>query len=270
MKQEQGADQEKEMLCRKFSRAAENYDKYAQVQKKCAIHLLETLPSGFWPGSILEIGCGNGNYSRLLKGKYPDAAITALDFSGEMVETARRKTPDKDIFFLRREAEEFLAKEQGEFSLITSNATLQWFKDLAGAFRNMAGILRRDGLIHVSVFGSGSLIVLGEALREVVDPSLALPSEKFTDYAFLRQAASPYFNDLEIEEIKFDRRCSSFLELLAQIHKTGTGGFTPTVPRFTRGSIAELDKRLTGADGFTVTYQVFFLTASGKRDGDVV
>ncbi|MFP3982568.1 MAG: methyltransferase domain-containing protein [Desulfurivibrionaceae bacterium] len=263
---------EKEMIRRKFSRAADGYDNYAMIQRKCASHLLETLPSGFRPDSILEIGCGSGNYSRLLKEKYPGAAVTALDFSEEMLNIARQKTGGKGISFFTREAENYLVQAEKRFSLITSNATLQWFKDLSGAFANMAKILEEDGIIHVSVFGPGSLTSLGKALREVVDSSIILPSEKFTDSASLREAASSHFDHLEIEELNFDRNFHSFLELLRQIHNTGTGGFMDKTPRFTKSIIGELDKYLesqsaghTGSEGFTVSYQVYFLSASLSR-----
>lgn len=259
------------MIRKKFSRAADAYDNYAVIQRRCASHLLETLPAGFRPDSILEIGCGSGNYSRLLKEKYPEAAVTALDFSEEMLNVARRKTGDKGISFLSREAENYLLQTEERFSLITSNATLQWFKDLPDAFANMARILEGNGMVHVSVFGPGSLASLGEALREVVDPSIILPSENFPDPASLREAASSYFDYLEIEELNFDWYFHSFLELLRQIHNTGTGGFRDKTPRFTKRIIAELDNYLesekeeTGSEGFTVSYQVCFLRASLPR-----
>lgn len=272
MKKGRGDNPEKEMIRRKFSRAAEDYELYARIQKKCASYLLEDLPAGFVPGSILEIGCGTGNYSRLLKEKFPDAALTALDFSEEMLNTAREKTSDISISFLQREAEEYLAYEHEKFDLITSNATLQWFKDLPRALGNMAGMLEEKGLVQVSVFGSGSLADLGEALREIVDSSLVLPSERFPDFYFLQEASSTYFNNLEIKEINYEQCYRSFLDLLRQIRHTGTGGFMERTPCLTRGVISELDNYLSRksaaqsqSSGYTARYQVFFLTASEPR-----
>ncbi len=269
MKSGQGSDHEKEVIRRKFSRAARNYELYARVQKECAGYLLDTLPGGFHPDFILEIGCGSGSYSRLLAERYPEAALTALDFSEEMLAAARRSTAEADITFLREEAEEYLARTGERFALVTSNATLQWFRDLPGAFANLAGLLKSGGLVHVSVFGPKTLGGVGEALRRVVDSAIRLPSEKFADQDLLREAAAPYFGSLEIRERNFAWRCSSFLDLLKQIRQTGTGGFTENPPRLTRARMAELDEILrrqsgeqAGEAGYTVAYQVFFLTAA--------
>jgi trans-aconitate methyltransferase len=43
----------------------------------------EALPEGFVPRSILELGCGTGNLTLLLRERWPEAAITANDVSAE-------------------------------------------------------------------------------------------------------------------------------------------------------------------------------------------
>lgn len=80
----------KEALRKDFSRCAHSYDKYANIQHLAAGELLKELPAkGI--RNILEIGCGTGNYTFLLKHKFKAAKITAVDISREMIAVARQK-----------------------------------------------------------------------------------------------------------------------------------------------------------------------------------
>ncbi len=42
---------------------------------------------------ILDIGCGSGNSSRVLKERFPSAKITGIDSSEDMIESAAGKVP---------------------------------------------------------------------------------------------------------------------------------------------------------------------------------
>src|SRR5438477_9484053 len=49
---------------------------------------------------VLEVGCGRGDFARLLGRRYPSAKITATDFSVTAIETARSKLPsDSNVRF---------------------------------------------------------------------------------------------------------------------------------------------------------------------------
>jgi trans-aconitate methyltransferase len=46
---------------------------------------------------ILELGCGPGNITRLLKLRFPESRITALDLAPRMIEIAQKQLPDVDF-----------------------------------------------------------------------------------------------------------------------------------------------------------------------------
>lgn len=46
---------------------------------------------------ILELGCGPGNVTRLLKLRFPESQITAIDLAPHMIEIARAQVPDVDF-----------------------------------------------------------------------------------------------------------------------------------------------------------------------------
>jgi len=49
---------------------------------------------------ILELGCGPGNVTRLLKLRFPEGQITAIDLAPQMIEIARKQLPDVDFMVM--------------------------------------------------------------------------------------------------------------------------------------------------------------------------
>ncbi len=85
---------DKKTLARNFSRCASVYDKHANIQRRAASELMEELPRSDFT-SILEIGCGTGGYTRLLRERFKYAAITSVDIAEKMVAVARQKLKEK-------------------------------------------------------------------------------------------------------------------------------------------------------------------------------
>jgi trans-aconitate methyltransferase len=46
---------------------------------------------------ILELACGPGNVTRLLKSRFPESQITAIDLAPQMIEIARKSLPEVDF-----------------------------------------------------------------------------------------------------------------------------------------------------------------------------
>jgi tRNA (cmo5U34)-methyltransferase len=49
--------------------------------------------------SILDLGCGTGNTSRALTGRFPDVRLTCADGSQQMIDLARAKLSPRDVEF---------------------------------------------------------------------------------------------------------------------------------------------------------------------------
>ncbi|MCD8390336.1 MAG: methyltransferase domain-containing protein [Firmicutes bacterium] len=72
------------------------------------------------PQTAVDIGCGPGNSTRILRDVFPEAAILGIDSSPNMIERAERENPD--LSFRLCEATELREK----YDLVFSNACLQW------------------------------------------------------------------------------------------------------------------------------------------------
>jgi trans-aconitate 2-methyltransferase len=78
------------------------------------------------PSRVLDIGCGPGNSTAVLKDRWPEAAVTGLDNSRAMIEKARRSRAD--IEWLEADAASDLS-HLGFFDVVLANASLQWLPD---------------------------------------------------------------------------------------------------------------------------------------------
>lgn len=79
-------------VAERFSNAAERYEQSAHIQRQAAV-LFDAWLAGLKleaPQRIAEIGCGTGLLTRLLRARFPQAAIEATDLAPAMVEFCRR------------------------------------------------------------------------------------------------------------------------------------------------------------------------------------
>lgn len=98
---------------------------------------------------ILDIGCGPGNSTEVLRWKYPDAYILGVDKSEEMIKTAKEKYPNLDFQICDAGAE--LSKLDHDFDIVFSNACIQWVPNHPQLLREMLGLLNENGVLAVQI-----------------------------------------------------------------------------------------------------------------------
>lgn len=258
----------KKTIQHRFSRAAATYDDHADVQKEVARDLAAQL-GDIRPRTVLEIGCGSGNYTGLLAERFPDSDILAIDFAPGMIEAAGSRFCDaKRIKFLCCDGEEFLVSCDQKFDLITSNATLQWFDDPFTAFAGIVSALNETGMMLCSLFGPETLGELARGLSEVCGQGVHLPPHRFPSLADLRSTLDGLLPGVLCTEQLVQRQYSSLRELLLHIRKTGTSGWrSGNRPLLTKGRMRELEQWfISEYGGFQVTYQTFVV--QGRKLGE--
>lgn len=256
----------KKEISRRFSKAASTYDEFALVQKASGAKLAATLPVDCHVQTILEIGCGTGNYTRLLMSRFPEAKIDALDFASGMVFLAKAKlADDRAVHFSCEDGEKFLAVNRQSYDLITSNATMQWFDDLDTAFGHIAESLTSHGMMHASLFGPKTLHELGQGIIDLFDEPVFLAAAQFHGKEDIIEMTEHWFSEVNVVETRYKRRYSSLRDLLQYIRKTGTGGYHQSLPILTRSRLKRLAAWFSGHGGFEVTYQVFFISGVVKK-----
>ena len=257
----------KQIIQEKFSRAADSYDSYAKVQTEVARRLakrLSPMRKKQAIKTILEIGCGTGNFTAMLAAEFPAAKIVAFDFSPEMIAKAGHKLKKNNIEFICAEGEEFLRKGADEsFDLVVSNGSLQWFTDHDSLFKNIARILLPGGAFLSSVFGPDSLKKMGLGLKTLFHYPGNVAADAFPDINTLQRCLNAYFAAGTVEQALFEKQYDSVHDLLVHIKKTGTGGWHQNgSPALTPAKLKQLDRWFVETYGScTVAYQVHFLQA---------
>src|SRR5208337_5518052 len=74
------------------------------------------------PERIIDIGCGPGNSTQVLHGRWPLADITGVDKSEEMIKKASGDYPDQKWAV----GDASSLKAETPFDVVFSNAALQW------------------------------------------------------------------------------------------------------------------------------------------------
>ena len=86
-------------LKKHFNEEAQKFDE--QVQKNIACYnqmievLINAIPDTKENPKILDLGCGTGNITQKAKERFPNAKITCLDLSENMIEIAKEKLNKK-------------------------------------------------------------------------------------------------------------------------------------------------------------------------------
>jgi trans-aconitate 2-methyltransferase len=76
---------------------------------------------------VVDLGCGPGNLTRLLRERWPAADVTGLDSSPEMVARARDDHGgEAGLRFEVADLRDWLAASDPAADVVVSNATLQW------------------------------------------------------------------------------------------------------------------------------------------------
>ena len=163
----------KQGIRRNFARRAQSYDRHAGMQRLMAQSLVAVVGERLAQARrILEIGCGTGYLTSLLRQANGEARLVALDLDAALVAAARRRLgPGAGVSWLVADGE---APIRGEYDLVIANATFQWFthpeETLAAYYRNLAP----GGVLAFSTLGPRTFHELAEALNRAAR-SLNLP-----------------------------------------------------------------------------------------------
>lgn len=165
---------DKKQVRRAFSRAAQDYDAAAVLQREVCTRMLDRLGCiKLQPSRIIDVGSGTGWGTRQLGERYPKAEITALDIAIGMLQVARGTSGWwQKLFAGKRENfvcadVEALPLSSASAEMVWSNLALQWCNDLPATFVELQRVLKVEGLLIFSSFGVDTLQELRVAFRDV-------------------------------------------------------------------------------------------------------
>lgn len=126
---------------------SEQYLKFKKQRTQPAVDLAERL--GGVPSEIIDLGCGPGNSTRVLKNRFPQAHIVGADNSADMVKKARSDNPDLE--FITLDISKDLSEFNGKYDVVFSNACLQWLPNHRELLPRLFGLLKKGGTFAVQI-----------------------------------------------------------------------------------------------------------------------
>ena len=101
------------------------------------------------PCEIIDLGCGPGNSTRVLKNQFPNAHIIGADSSENMIARASADNPDLEFAMLDLCGD--LSEYRGKFDVVFSNACLNWVPNHSEIIPKIFGLLRSGGALAVQI-----------------------------------------------------------------------------------------------------------------------
>ena len=121
---------------------SELYLRYERERTQPSLDLAWRIPLAA-PLEIIDLGCGPGNSTRVLRQKWPNARIVGLDSSPAMIERARQSSTDIEW----RVADIQTWSEPDRFDLIFANASLHWIANHGALTRRLLETLKPAGVL---------------------------------------------------------------------------------------------------------------------------
>ncbi|GGM08611.1 methyltransferase domain-containing protein [Deinococcus aerophilus] len=123
----------------------DQYHRFSEARSAPARDLMAMIPDRSYR-QILDLGCGTGEQTRELAGRFPHAQVVGLDSSAEMLARAGAH-PAPNLRFEHGKIEDL----SGNHDLMYSNAALQWLPDHPALLARLWGHLRPGGVLAVQV-----------------------------------------------------------------------------------------------------------------------
>lgn len=127
-----------------MSWSARQYSLFEQQRTRPVRDLVAAIPR-VSAQTVVDLGCGPGNSTEVLAERFPQATVTGLDSSTDMLGEARQ----------RLGAVEFIQADIGDwkpaqtYDVILANASLQWVPDHAQLYPRLVSLLNPAGVLAV-------------------------------------------------------------------------------------------------------------------------
>ena len=122
------------------------YLRFADERTRPARDLLARVPAERVARAV-DLGCGPGNSTELIVERWPEAAVTGIDTSDDMLAAARKRLPDARF----EKADVTTWRADAPVDLLFANAVLQWVPDHPQLLPALLGQLAPGGALAIQM-----------------------------------------------------------------------------------------------------------------------
>ncbi len=185
------------------------------------------------PGRIIDIGCGPGNSTRVLKSRWPQAVILGLDSSEAMLQQARAMS--EEIEWVRGDTANDLSF-LGKFDIVFSNAAVHHMSDKPRVLARFFDLLNPGGALAVQVPNTRELPFALELQRLVRSEKwngffkVNEYPDKFHGYAYYYDILCGLSDDLEIWQTDYIQRLADHAGIVEWYKGSGLRYYLSMLP----------------------------------------
>lgn len=240
-----------------FSRALPTYNQNAKAQREICQHLISLLPKEKHFERILEIGCGTGSFTHLLKQHCITKEWVLNDLCEGCEEWIAKYFPNPNAYSFYAGNAEFI-DFPGKYDLIASASVFQWMKEPNIFLQRLSKKISSEGVLLFSSF-------LPDNLQEVT--SITQKGLQYPCISELYQWLTPLFNLVYIKEDEIILTFKTPIDVLKHLKSTGvtaTGNGVWTRGMLNKFSNEYKEKFSTTNNNVKLTYHPVYVLAIKK------
>lgn len=215
----------------KFSKNAQNYNKYARFQSKVGCELLLKLENylnirDLNIKNILDLGSGTGAHANNIIKITKANSLYMLDQSADMLNFSQKnynknKSNKSDYFYICADMHNMPFKNNYKIDLVFSNLAMQWCVNWSKLFADINNLLNSKGLFVFSVILDGSLFEIDLAWQKLFTQKQSSVNSFMSKQNILDIAENKGLSKYLFEFKKIVCKFDSLFDLFASVKKIG-------------------------------------------------
>jgi trans-aconitate 2-methyltransferase len=179
------------------------------------------------PRSVIDLGCGPGNSTRVLCARWPRARVVGLDSSAEMIDAASEAYPEQE--WVRGGIGRWTAAEP--FDVVFSNAALQWLDDHGALLPRLFGQVAPGGAFAIQLPAAMYSSIRGMIHEVADDPGWSSRMERARSALTIEEptayydALAPLARSVDLWETEYHHVLESPSAIVEWISSTGLRPF---------------------------------------------
>jgi trans-aconitate 2-methyltransferase len=205
------------------------YAKFIDARTRPARELLARVPLTA-AARVVDLGCGPGNSTELLRTRWSSARITGVDSSPDMLRSARAASPDGEWV----ESDLRTYRAETALDVLFANAVMQWLPDHASLFPALLDQLQPGGALAIQMpynFEEPS----HRAMREIAGPWAAKTQQVRTAStvgtpAFYYDVLAPRASAVDIWQTRYEHVMADAPAIVEWVKGTGLRPYLEALP----------------------------------------
>lgn len=199
-----------------FNASAKEYQMAAKVPREIGHRLFQRLEYlKINPTYVLDLGCGVGYFSKLLKKQYPNAIIISLDLAYDMLKECKKTQTWLRGWPLVNADMSNMPFASGLFDLVFTNQVIHWAPSMTHLFRELNRVMKPNACLMFSSLGPDSF-------QELRSHQSHAHANQFIDMHHLGDCLmTEFFSDPVVDRENLIAHYASFSELIQSLKKQG-------------------------------------------------